>query len=79
MAGCEPQRPTPVSVEGGALPNHAALYHISPTMLTHSTLQNGHAYDAQNREVPLGSDEKRDAVSRATTPLELYRVIGCVG
>src|SRR5689334_5413328 len=41
-------------------------------------LQLGHAYDAQNREVPLGGQHKQDAVKSAKTALELYRVIGCV-
>ena len=39
-------------------------------------LQKGHAYDAQNREVPLGSDDKQDAVRKAKTALELYKIIG---
>lgn len=39
-------------------------------------LQRGHAYDAQNREVPLGSDDKQEAVKKAKTALELYRIIG---
>ncbi|KAF8058901.1 SRFR1 [Scenedesmus sp. PABB004] len=39
-------------------------------------LERGHAYDAANREVPLGSAEKQEAVRRATTALELYNIIG---
>eukprot|EP00775_Hariotina_reticulata_P011921 gene11921-12065_t len=41
-------------------------------------LEKGHAYDAQNRPVPLGSEDKQEAVRKARTALELYRVIGCV-
>lgn len=41
-----------------------------------TALQLGHAYDAQNREVPLGGQDKKDAVKAAKTALELYGVIG---
>jgi hypothetical protein len=41
-------------------------------------LQLGHAYDAQNREVPLGGQDKQDAVKSAKTALELYKTIGWV-
>jgi hypothetical protein len=36
----------------------------------------GHAYDATNHEVPLGGQDKQDAVKAAKTALELYKVIG---
>eukprot|EP00879_Flechtneria_rotunda_P018475 GHRR01019379.1.p1 GENE.GHRR01019379.1~~GHRR01019379.1.p1 ORF type:complete len:374 (+),score=188.43 GHRR01019379.1:48-1169(+) len=39
-------------------------------------LEKGHAYDAQNCEVGLGSDDKQEAVRRAKTALELYTIIG---
>lgn len=39
-------------------------------------LQKGHAYDAMNREVPLGSEDKQDSVRKAKTALDLYRIIG---
>jgi hypothetical protein len=41
-------------------------------------LQLGHAYDAQNREVPLGGQDKQDSVKSAKTALELYKIIGWV-
>ncbi|WIA39656.1 hypothetical protein OEZ86_005727 [Tetradesmus obliquus] len=39
-------------------------------------LEKGHAYDAQNREVGLGGEDKQEAVRKARSALELYRVIG---
>jgi hypothetical protein len=39
-------------------------------------LEEGHAFDAANRPIPLGSDEKKEAVAKAATAWELYRVIG---
>jgi hypothetical protein len=39
-------------------------------------LSEGHAFDAANQPVPLGSDEKREGVRKAATAWELYRVIG---
>lgn len=39
-------------------------------------LAEGHAFDASNRPVPLGSDSKREAVAKATTAWELYKIVG---
>jgi hypothetical protein len=41
-------------------------------------LEEGHAYDAANRPVPLGSQDKREAIEKAATAWELYKVIGWV-
>jgi hypothetical protein len=41
-------------------------------------LSEGHAFDAANRPIPLGSEEKREAVEKAATAWELYKIIECV-
>jgi hypothetical protein len=48
----------------------------TPLLPSLKCLQLGHAYDAKNREVPLGGQHKQDAVKSAKTALELYRTIG---
>ena len=39
-------------------------------------LQQGHAHDAATQPVPLGSDDKRDAIGRAATAWDMYKIIG---
>ena len=41
-------------------------------------LEGGRAFDAANRPIALGADDKREAVARARTAWELYEVIGWV-
>lgn len=38
-------------------------------------LRDGHAYDAQNRTIPLGSPPAREAIAAATSAEDMYRVI----
>ena len=39
-------------------------------------LQEGHAFDQHSKPIPLGSDEKREAVKKARTALTMHRIIG---
>jgi hypothetical protein len=73
-------RAYPYHVQHKLSPNprcHIAL-DMCHNMFTFSfhTLQKGHAYDAQNREVGLGGEDKQEQVRKARNALELYRVIG---
>jgi hypothetical protein len=76
-------RPPPGRWRNADRPSHPALLRPRPrsafALAKRVLLAEGHAFDANNRPIPLGSDEKRDAVERAATAWELYKVIGCGG
>lgn len=38
-------------------------------------LREGHAFDANNRRIPLGSDMQRDAIREARSAEDMYQII----